>query len=359
VERQKDENTDTCEEVTFVAKRQKKELDFQLLEMETQLGYAEREAIAGNKSMMDYYLQEATKHATSAFVLDSTFYSRVSLIRRSLGSEKDFHRREMDNMIGYAKREALAGNNLLTDYYIQEATKHARSACVMDSAFYSRVSAIRRSLGSEKDFHRREMENKLGYAEKEALAGNKKLMDYHIQVATKHARLTGVLDGAFQSRTLAIHKHLGSEKHYHLREVDLKLEYAKRRADVGDKSMMAYYIKEAAKDATLAGVLNASFHEKVSGIERSLLGSEKNLHPRVMESKLKRSMKTVSSTEVQRSLFSHHAKDVDFLKDKSGGHESSDEESKVDDDEVAVKKEVAVKENPVQLVNPLLSDHKL
>jgi hypothetical protein len=63
---------------------------------------------------------------------------------------------------------------------------------------------IRRSLGSKKDFHHREIENELGNSKKEALVGNKSLMDYLIQEATKHARLAGILDGAFHSRISAI-----------------------------------------------------------------------------------------------------------------------------------------------------------
>jgi hypothetical protein len=65
----------------------------------------------------------------------------------------------------------------------------ATSACsILGSAFYLRVSLIQRSLGSKKDFHHREMEAQLGYAKKEAVAGDKSIMDYCCpQEATEHA----------------------------------------------------------------------------------------------------------------------------------------------------------------------------
>jgi hypothetical protein len=56
--------------------------------MEKKLPWARAEAIAGNKSMIDLFIQEVTEDARSPSLLDSAFDARVSKIKKSLGAAR-------------------------------------------------------------------------------------------------------------------------------------------------------------------------------------------------------------------------------------------------------------------------------
>jgi hypothetical protein len=129
-------------------KRQKTERDFYLKTVEDDFEWACRNAKEGNRCHMDYNLGEARKHAEKAGTLNAAFHARVSKIRCSLTTERDFYLRTVEDDFKWACSFAKKGNRCHMDYNLGEARKHAEKAGTLNAAFHARVSKIRCSLGT-------------------------------------------------------------------------------------------------------------------------------------------------------------------------------------------------------------------
>jgi hypothetical protein len=128
----------------------------------------------------------------------------------------------------------------------------------------------RKRQKTERDFHLRTMEEKLEHACNYAKKGNRDMMDYVLGEARKHAEEAGASNAAFHARVSKIRCSLKPERDFHLRTMEEKLERACKYAKEGNRDMMDYVLGEARKHAEEAGASNAAFHTRVSKIRCSL-----------------------------------------------------------------------------------------
>jgi hypothetical protein len=110
----------------------------------------------GNRFKMDYHdLGNARKHAEEADTLsnhDAASHDRVSRISDSLKTGRDFQQRQMEQKLSWACKDAKEGNRFMMDYCLGNAKKHAEEAGALNAAFHGRVSRIRDSLKTGRDF---------------------------------------------------------------------------------------------------------------------------------------------------------------------------------------------------------------
>jgi hypothetical protein len=78
-------------------------------------------------------LEQATKHAQKAGLLDPTFRRQVETIRSSLGCEEAFHQREMNRNFQLGKQNAKDGNRKMMEFRMAEARRHGELAGVSES----------------------------------------------------------------------------------------------------------------------------------------------------------------------------------------------------------------------------------
>lgn len=109
----------------------------------------------GNRFKMDYHdLGSARNHAEEADALNNhaASHDRVSRISDSLKTGRDFQQRQMEQKLSWACKDAKEGNRFMMDYCLGNAKKHAEEAGALNAAFHGRVSRIRDSLKTGRDF---------------------------------------------------------------------------------------------------------------------------------------------------------------------------------------------------------------
>ena len=142
--KRKYEDVEDVTDAVINAKRQKKDREFHLKEMESKFQSAERCARQGNRFMLDLYVESASAHGKNTGVEVATINARVSKIQALLGNEHNYHLKEMESEFQSAERYARQGNRKMLDLYVERASKHATAVGLYIAA---RVAAVRNSFG--------------------------------------------------------------------------------------------------------------------------------------------------------------------------------------------------------------------
>jgi hypothetical protein len=220
-------------------------------------------------------------------------------------SERDHHHTEMSDNLRCAEQNARNGDREMMAYHLKVAAKHVGQAGALNDAFHTRVAAIRKSIGDECGHHHTEMSDNLRRAEQNARNGDREMMDYHLKVAAKHAGQAGALNNAFRRRVTAIRKSIGDESGYHHTEMSDNLRWAEQNARNGDREMMDYHLKVATKHAGQVGALDHAFHTRVAAIRKSM-GDESSYHHTTMSDNLRRAEQNARNGD--REMMDYHFK---------------------------------------------------
>jgi hypothetical protein len=240
-------------------------------QMEQKLSWACTDAKEGNHFMMDNSLGNAKIHAEAAGALNAAFHDRVSSqLRDSLKTGRDIQLRQMEQKLSWASKDAKEGNHFMMDYCLNNAKKHAEAAGALNAAFHERVSRIRDSLKTGRDFQHIQMAQNLNGASYYAKEGDRSLMDYKLGEARKHAEKALALNAVYYKIESQIRGSLKNERKYHLTHMEQNLDGARNYAKEGNRSLMDYKICEARKHAEKAGALNAAYYKMESLIRCSL-----------------------------------------------------------------------------------------
>jgi hypothetical protein len=190
--KRKYEDVEDVTDAVINAKRQKKDREFHLKEMESKFQSAERCARQGNRFMLDLYVESASAHGKNTGVEVATINARVSKIQALLGNEHNYYLKEMESKFQSAERYARQGNRFMLDYYVESASVHGKNAGVEVATINARVSKIQALLGNEHNYHLKEMESEFQSAERYARQGNRKMLDLYVERASKHATAVGL-----------------------------------------------------------------------------------------------------------------------------------------------------------------------
>jgi len=124
----------------------------------------------------------------------------VATIQNALRCESEFNLKTMNYFLDHARCYAAAGDRSMMEWAMKEASKHAKLVGANDSKFMAKLASIRNTLGSQSEFHLRKMNYFLDEARSFSVDGNRSMMKWALKEATKHAKLAGAFDKSFISK---------------------------------------------------------------------------------------------------------------------------------------------------------------
>jgi hypothetical protein len=250
-------------------KRHRTEMAYHQRKINLELKLAKQRAKEGNRKMAYFYMEKAYDIAQDAGMSEDLITDKEvveSIIE--LGSERDFFIREMQKDLNLAQERAVAGNVRMMAYRIQEATQKAKHAGLYDATFKAKVESILIDRGSEKEYHIREMKLSLTQADNRATQGNRARMILWLEQATKHAQKAGLLDPTFRRQAQQIRSSLGCEVTFHQREMNRNFQLGEQNAKNGNRKMMEFRMAEARRHGKLARVAETMLQERTTKLRR-------------------------------------------------------------------------------------------
>ena len=237
------------DQVQFIAKRPKKELDFNQRRTEEFLENALKCAKQGNKKIMKHHFRVAKGFATNANTLPE-YTRRTTEIRKQLGDEKAFHLRSMGKELKRALKSARKGDKRVMNHQLSVANEHATNASTSALINYGmKANNIRHQLrkgGQQESYHLSAMEKVLARALKSAKGGNLKLTESRLGRAKEHAtNATSSAMPEFERQAQNIRRELRDEKDFHLRTMEKLLVGALKSAVDGNKKIMESRLERA------------------------------------------------------------------------------------------------------------------
>ena len=258
----------------------------------------------GNNS--DHNHKQNKKAHFSSFFL---CYGKESRLRKHLSEEAARQEEKCEACMKRASAYAAEGNPDAMHAVMDQAQEHAKRAGLYNEGFKARVADIRNSLSEERTrlYHEQQTEHCVSRAEMYANEGNRDLVLHQILKAKGHAmkcqskttsnngttrctidRRNNCNNGnnsddimaALMQREQAIHDILkNTEASFHQRKSEHCLQRAARYADDGNREMVHFFLKDAAKHAKKARCYNKVFKGEVAAVQSMLKGTTHKEQP--------------------------------------------------------------------------------
>ena len=272
----RDDKKRSNDDVLFVqSKRLKTEYDFFKENMENTLNRAMRYAAKGDRSTMDFLLQQSAELAEKIHLGKETA-ARGAKIRSMLTAtnEETFHRETCQDRLKRAAEYAAKGDEFSMSFLLEQAEQGARQlGGVLLQGCQSRVAIIRQSIRKEQIsvFLRQKTESLFVRASKYAAEGDRPMMEFVLEQAYENATQAQAVDDAFRARDQQIRNSLADERSFHLRQIEECLQSAKKYAERGDRSLMTYKLGKVQEYSAKAGNNESTIASRVNQIQKLLV----------------------------------------------------------------------------------------